>query len=133
MAGRDSRRQKGRTKIEAEGQSTLELAIANLKGSCRVFMVVTPFIQSIINGIFIGINQCSMLYSGLYQGLNGGLLDIREHLNYHLATPLYHSENRRRFFLQRTRMSTIIIIRYATQPLLFCTYVLNSRSSQNAT
>ena len=42
----------------------------------HTFMAVTPFIQPVINGILIGVDQCSRLYSGLYQRLNGGLLEI---------------------------------------------------------
>jgi hypothetical protein len=85
----------------------------------HTFMVIPPFIQPVINGILIGVDQCSWLYSGLYQRLNGGLPDIGEHLNYNLPTPLYHPENRWFLFFQRTTPSITLLIGYGDHPGLF--------------
>ncbi len=66
------------------------------------FTIITPLLKPVVNAVFISINQRSRRYEFCNQGLDCYLLDIRQHTDHNLPTPLDHAKDRRLFFLQST-------------------------------
>jgi hypothetical protein len=62
-------------------------------------MIKYPFLQGVIDGVFIDMDPCSRRDERLDEGTNRRLLDILQHPNRHRATALDHAENRRFFLL----------------------------------
>ncbi len=65
-------------------------------------VLIAPLIEACIDVVFIGVDHGTELYGGLNQGFDGGLLDVLEHLDEHLAAALEHPEDRRLLRLQRS-------------------------------
>jgi len=59
-----------------------------------------PVVQSMIDYIFIGIDQGSRQNRVFYQRFNGFLTNIGKHLDYNIPISLNHSEDRRFFLFQ---------------------------------
>lgn len=66
----------------------------------HALVLVSPVVQSMIDYIFIGIDQGSRQNRVFYQRLNGFLTNIGKHLDYNVPISLNHSEDRRLFLFQ---------------------------------
>lgn len=64
------------------------------------FMLVAPCFKVIVDIIFIGINLAFQDYVLLDKGFDSRLLNIRQHVNNNLATPLNHAQYRRLIFFK---------------------------------
>jgi len=66
----------------------------------HAFVLVAPLFQTIIDIVFVGVNQAARLNDFGHHRLNGDLLNIRQHPNDNFTTALDHAQNRRFFFCQ---------------------------------
>src|SRR5919109_3679318 len=66
----------------------------------HTLMAVSPALQTGINAILVGINQCAWNDGVFDEGLNGLLLHIGQQMDHHLPTALHHAKDGRSFLLQ---------------------------------
>ena len=64
-------------------------------------VLVTPLLQTVIDVVFVRVNQTARLDRFRHQRLNRYLLNIRQHVDDDFAVALDHAQNGRFFFCQR--------------------------------
>src|SRR3990172_7262475 len=100
---RTQQRPKSFHRVDMNFMKAVSIFIASIftRRMIDAFMLVAPLLQTIIDIVFIGVNQAARLNHFGEDRLNGSLLNIRQHLNGHFAIALHHAQNRRLFFCQR--------------------------------
>ena len=63
------------------------------------FALVDPCGQTVVNVVFIRVEQRAFRDEPGDEGLDGALLDIGQHPDHHLSTALDHAEKRRLFLV----------------------------------
>src|SRR5919109_5629611 len=61
----------------------------------HTLMAVSPALQTGINAILVGINQCAWNDGVFDEGLDRLLLHIGQQMDHHLPTALHHAKDRR--------------------------------------
>jgi hypothetical protein len=94
-ATRTQQRPKAFHRIDMDFAKAVAIFITGVLGLSMIdrFMGIAPGIQLVVNGVFIGKNECAGLDSLTDEGLNGLLLDIGKHPNNDFSTALDHAED----------------------------------------
>src|SRR5512147_2456268 len=121
-------------RVDVNFTETILVIIPSILGLGMIdgFMCVAPHFQRVINGVFIGKNECPWLNGLPDKRLNGHLLDVGEHLNDDFPTPLNHAQDRWLFLLKSTASRCALQSSTASEPpLLKHRFGMSLMSSHN--